>query len=83
MALDKGQTGKAREKQNEWMDEYRAEGGESAENAPISGGANLAARTAELVAACQQGHLEPARLLLAPSALRRAACRTRGNGTTP
>ena len=39
------------EKQNEWMDEYRADGGESAENAPISGVANLAARTAELVAA--------------------------------
>ena len=37
------------EKQNEWMDEYRKEETEP-RNAPISGGENLAARTAELAA---------------------------------
>ena len=40
------------EKQNEWMDEYRkAEDQAETKNAPISGAANLAARTATLVPA--------------------------------
>ena len=41
------------EKQNEWMDEYRRAEDQKAEtkNAPISGAANLAARTATLVPA--------------------------------
>jgi protein FAM161A len=41
------------EKQNEWMDEYRKAEDQKAEtkNAPISGAANLAARTATLVPA--------------------------------
>ena len=41
------------EKQNEWMDEYRKAEDQEAEtkNAPISGAANLAARTATLVPA--------------------------------
>ena len=41
------------EKQNEWMDEYRKAEDQQAEtkNAPISGAANLAARTATLVPA--------------------------------
>jgi protein FAM161A len=45
------------EKQNEWMDEYRRAEDQKAEtkNAPISGAANLAARTATLVPADEDG----------------------------
>jgi protein FAM161A len=45
------------EKQNEWMDEYRRAEDQQAEtkNAPISGAANLAERTATLVPADEDG----------------------------
>ena len=54
LALEKTETDAVNapfEKQNEWMDEYRKAEDAENKNAPISGAANLAARTAELVAA--------------------------------